>query len=196
MAVDKGKVLVKLNELFKGKSASKTYKENLASKLADKIETEEDIDTYVDDRADIFLESISEADRRVTEATKPKPTEPVVEPVSDDAPAWFKAHAEKTNKVIEELTGKLTGFEQQQTAKTIEQRFKSDERLKGIPEPAFKGRIPKTEEEFEAAVTELTTDYAPYINYRYLAIRQRCFIIKFPRLPLLLNIVAYFISRI
>lgn len=163
MAVEKDKVLAAIELRFKGKSLTKTYKESLATKWAAKIDNETDIDNYINDREEDILEAASEADRRATEAVNkakheaPKTTEP--NPVPDDAPAWFKAYTEQQGKTIEELKGQLSGFQQQQTQKTIEQRFKADERLKGVPEFLFKGRIPKTEDELESAITELATDW-------------------------------------
>lgn len=167
MAVERDKVLAAIELRYKGKSMSKTFKENLAAKYAAKIDNDTEIDSYIEDREDIVLEAISEADRRATDAAKknnapPKDdNEPPKQSANDDAPAWFKTYAENQKKEMEALSGKVATFETAQTAKTLEQRFKSDERLKGVPEVMFKGRIPKTEEEFESAVTELASDYAP-----------------------------------
>lgn len=166
MAVEKDKVLAAIETKFKGKSISKTFKQNLAAKWAEKIETEDDIDTYIEDREEIITEAISEADRRAVDAAKKASEkakeagkEPKDEPkeveLPDDTPAWAKTLIEN-NKALE---AKLNGFEQAQSQKTIAERFKSHEKLKGIPELLFKGRIPQTEDDFEAAVEELATDF-------------------------------------
>jgi len=70
MAVEKGLVLTAIEAKFKGKSLSKTFKENLATKWAAKIDNDTDIDDYVSDREEIILEAEREANSRVTEAVK------------------------------------------------------------------------------------------------------------------------------
>ena len=162
--VEKDKVLAAIELKFKGKSITKTYKENLATKWAAKIDNDTEIDNYINDREEDVLEAASEADRRVTESKKPTPApEPTPEPTPDpsptpaaDIPEYLKTFMENQTKIIEGLTGKISGLEQ----KTIAERFKSDPRVKHLPEAVFKGRIPATEAEFESAITELSTDYA------------------------------------
>lgn len=171
MAVEKDKVLEAIEAKFKGKSITKTFKEEIAAKWAAKIDNDTEIDAYIEDREDIILATVSEADRRATEASKkagakqdpPQPTpEPTKEDPYKDAPEWFKEHVKAQQAEITELKGKLTGFETANLQKTLEQRFKSDERLKGVPEFAFKGRIPTSEEDFETAVSELQTDFSSF----------------------------------
>lgn len=170
MAVEKDKVYAELEKKFKGKSISKTFKQNLAAKWAEKIDTDDDIEEYINDREDIITEAISEADRRANDAAakaadkakKPAKQEEgeedevkIPEGLSPD----MKAFIEAMNKKNDLLEAKLNRFEQAQQQKSIAERFKSDERLKGIPEFMMKGRIPSKEEEFETAITELTGDY-------------------------------------
>lgn len=165
---DKGLVLKAIEAKLKGKSLSKNFKENLASKWAERIENDEDIDAYVDDREDILLEASSEADRRAVAAakkakeTKVEKEEETVE-VDDDAPAWAKALI-KQNQT---LASEIEAFKSQQKSQTIAERFKKDERisqLKGLPDHAFNGRIPKTEEEYEQAVESFTNDWKPFLE--------------------------------
>lgn len=165
MAVEKGKVIPVLTEAVKGKGYSKTFIEKMAAKLAEKIEDDDSIQSYIDDRLDILIEADAEADRRATlavdKAKKPdtKNDEPTLEDeLPADTPSWAKALIAQ-NKKLEE---KVNGFEQQRTAETIEQRFRKDERVKDLPAIAFKGRIPKTEDEFEAFADELATDWKDY----------------------------------
>lgn len=166
MSVEKAKVLTAIELKFKGRSISRIFKENLAEKWAVKIDNETDIDAFIEDREDVVLEASTEADRRATEAVKkltPKQegkTEEKAEDVkvADDAPEWAKALIKQN----EALNAKITGFETQQTQKTLSERFKSSPELKGVPEFMFKGRIPSTEEEFENAVLELKTDYTEF----------------------------------
>jgi len=175
MAVQEGLVLTAINKKFEGKSISKTFKENLAKKWAVKIDNETDIDDYINDREDVVLEASTEADRRATEAVKkltPLKTEVKTEDkvdeikVADDAPEWAKALIQQ-NKNLE---AKISGFETQQSQKTLTERFKSNPELKGIPEFMFKGRIPTTEEEFASAVSELKTDYTAFATENKLSI--------------------------
>ena len=63
MSVEKGKVLAAIETRFKGKSISKTYKENLAARWAAKIESETEIDDYINERADDVIEASKEADK-------------------------------------------------------------------------------------------------------------------------------------
>ena len=176
MAVEKGLVLTAINKKFEGKSLSKTFKENLATKWAVKIDNETDIDAFVDDREDVVLEASTEADRRATEAVK-KITPPKVEKkegetiieekveLPTDTPEWAKALLKQN----ETLTAKINGFETQQTQKTLTESFKSHPELQGIPELFFKGRIPTTPEEMETAVAELKADYTAYATENKLA---------------------------
>lgn len=165
MAVEKGKVLLKLEEILKGKSASKNFKENIASKWADKIETDEDIETYINDREDILLEASSEADRRATEAAqkakapepKPEPTPKDVEPKPEP-----KSEMDELKELVKSLSGTVQTMQQQRTQETITERFLKDERLKGIPDFVLKRAIPKSEEDFDTAVTELATEYTEF----------------------------------
>jgi len=166
MAVDKDKVLAAIELKFKGKSITKTYKESIAIKWAAKIDNDAEIDAYINDREDDVLEAASEADRRATEASKkanpetPKKEEPKeeVKTVADDAPEWFKTYVKAQDEKLDGIVGKVAGFEQ----KTIAERFKSDPRVKGLPDAVFKGRIPSKEEDFETAITELASDYSSF----------------------------------
>lgn len=164
MPVEKGKVLAAIESKFKGKSITKTFKENLAEKWAAKIDNDTEIDTYIEDREDVILEAVSEADRRATDAVKkakqpdPNPEPKKEEELPADTPEWAKALINQ-NKALEE---RLTGFESAQQQKSIAERFKTDERLKGIPEFMLKRAVPSKEEDFETAVTELASEYSTF----------------------------------
>ncbi len=167
--VEKGKVLAAIETKLKGKSLSKNFKDNLATKWAEKIETDEEIDEYVENREDVLFEASAEADRRAVAAAKkaketPEKKEEQEEPeIDNEAPAWAKALI-KQNQT---LASRLESFESQQKHQTISERFKKDERissLKGVQEHMFKGRIPQTEEEYEAAVEEFISDWKPFLE--------------------------------
>lgn len=181
MAVDKGKVLAALEIKFKGKSLTKNFKDKIAEKWAAKIETDEEIDAYIEDREDVILEASTEADRRATQAAtkarqeaadaaagKKPETETKAPPTDDlpaDTPEWAKAiilEAKAARAEVAELKAA-------RQTETIADRFKKDERLKGIPEFMLKGRIPQKEDDLETAITELVADFKPYAEQNKLA---------------------------
>lgn len=168
MAIEKGKVQARLLVKYKGKSLTKNFIEKLADKYAAKIETDDDatIDSFIEERDEVIQEAISETDRRVTEAVnkakkpgeqqqqqqqEPKPEE--VE-LPADTPEWAKGLL----KGLEAVNKKVDGFQTERTHQSLAERFQKDERLKGIDPKLLKGRLPKTEEEFEAAVEEAAED--------------------------------------
>lgn len=168
---DKGLVLKAIEAKLKGKSLSKNFKENLASKWAEKIENDEDIDVYVDDREDILLEASSEADRRAVAAAKKAAEKKAdegkddddVTDIGDDAPPWAKALIKQNQS----LSSKIEAFELKQKSQSITERFKNDERIKqltGLPDHAFTGRIPQSEDEYEQAVEAFTADWQPILE--------------------------------
>jgi len=170
MAVEKGKVLVAIETKLKGKSLSKNFKENLASKWADKIDKDEDIDDYINDREDVLIEASSEADRRAVAAAKKakeekekkEDAEEEVE-VDPDTPKWAK----DLMKQNQTLASKLETFEKQQKSQTIQERFKKDERITsliGLQEHMFKGRVPQTEDEYESAIEDFVNDWKPFLE--------------------------------
>lgn len=173
MAIDKAKVLATLQLKFKGKSLSKTFLDKTANRYAEKIATDADLDDYINDREDDILAAGEEADRRVTAATK-KPKEDdgkggkpdaKNEPVIDeddlkDAPPYIKAMM----KQMQGMTDTIKGLQAEKAAETIASRFTSDPRLKGIDPKLYKGRIPKTEAEFEATVEEVAEDLKDFVK--------------------------------
>ena len=172
MAVPKEKVLPILKEKLKGKGYPKTFIEKASERYAGKIDTEEDIEEYLTEKVEDLIEADKEADRRATAATNKAKADAAkaitgksdddqeAEITEDDPtmPAWAKEMV-KQNKA---LSDKLLGIETAKSAETIATRFKAHEKLKNVPEFGFKGRIPKTEEEFEDAVNELAEDFKAY----------------------------------
>lgn len=172
MAVERAKVLAALDLKFKGKSITKNFKNSIAEKWAAKIETDEDIDAYIDDREDVILEAMRDKDGAVTaavtktkaelaasikgEKTEDEQKEADVDPTM---PAWAKALLDQ-NKA---LADKLSGFEQQQAHQTFAERLKSDERTKAIPAAFYKGRpLPTDAAGFETFAEELKGDYTEF----------------------------------
>lgn len=157
MAVEKGLVLAAIEAKLKGKSLSKNFKENLAAKWAERIETDEDVDSFIDDREDVLLEASSEADRRAQEAVKKVKVEKVEEVKVDD-----NNPNKELLSAIQALTAKVDGFENAQKTKSLEERFRADERLKGVPEFLIKRSIPKSDEEFDSVAEELAQEYKSF----------------------------------
>lgn len=166
MPVEKGLVLTAIEAKFKGKSISKTFKDNLATKWAAKIDNDTDIDAYVDDREDIVLEAVREADQRVTDAVKKltpekkedKNTKELEEIETEGMTPFEKMMLAKFGQ----LETKITGFETQQKTQSLSERFRKDERLKGIPELFIKNGIPTSDDEFETAVENLSTEWKTF----------------------------------
>jgi hypothetical protein len=173
MAIDKAKVLAALQLKFKGKSLSKTFLDKTATRYAAKIETDADMDDFINEREDDILAAGEEADRRVTAATKkPKEddgkggkTDAKDEPVlDDDELAKLTPFEKMMMKKLEGMTATISGLQAEKTADTIATRFANDPRLKGIDPKLYKGRIPKTEAEFEATVEEVAEDLKDFVK--------------------------------
>lgn len=173
MAVDKDKVLVKLDVKYKGKALSKTSKDKLAAAWAAKIETDDDIDDYIDDRDDVIQTLISEADKRVTdavtktEAKHKKPADKADKGENDDnddedETAGLDAGQKLIFKKLKELSGEVNQIKTEKTKSNIAERFANHADLKDIPAIFKKGRTPQTDEEFDATVEEVKNDYAEY----------------------------------
>lgn len=174
MAVPKDKIKAALDTKYRGKSLSKTFKEQFAATAADLIEDESGIDEYINNHDFIINLSISEADRRASEAAtkarqdaadaaagNPAKTDTPAEPEADpNMPAWAKQLLEQ-NKAMQ---AELSGFKQARTAETLQQRFEKDERLKGIPAELLHGRYPTKEEDFDAAVEATQQALKPFVE--------------------------------
>lgn len=74
-----------------------------------------------------------------------------------DMPAWFKAHSESQNKVIETLTSKLTALEQSKTTQTRRQQLEA--KLKDAPDK-FKAR---TLRDFDRLKIDSDDDFTGYL---------------------------------
>jgi len=170
MPADRAKVLAALNTKFKGKSVDKNYKESIATKWAAKIADDDAIDDFIDDREDDVLEYMKSKDAAVkaaTEKTKQdaadllsgkkdeKPEEVTEDPTM---PAWAKLLVEQNKS----LTEKLSSFEADKTKQSIAERFRKDAKEKGIPEAWIKRSIPATDADYDAALSELDTDYSQF----------------------------------
>lgn len=171
MAVPKDKIKASLDTRYRGKSLSKHFKEQFAEKAAELIEDESGIEDYINAQEFIINLSMSESDRRATEAAQKAKQdaanavtgtkeENTTETQTEDPnmPEWAKG-------LMNKLTGmesKITGFEQAGKQKTIEERFRTEATKAGIPEAWIKRSIPQDEATFDATLTELQADYTQF----------------------------------
>lgn len=155
MAVEASKVKARLRALFPKANLSSKRLDEISDKLGKKIEdnaTDAQIDEAVTEQNELYsFEEIAKNDDRAR--TERKKVEPAPEPKEEPTDA-----NEKLLKAIEALTAKVTSMEQEKQAQTLEQRFKSDERLKNVNPVLFKGRIPTSEDGFDEAIEELLKD--------------------------------------
>lgn len=120
----------------------------LADKLDGLISTEDEIDGEIDKLDQILsfkdLAALDDAKRNADKKAaedkdKVDPPDPAkvdppapVEKDKDEAPAWFKAHVENQNKVIETLTSTVANLQQGNTTQTRRQQLET--KLKDAPE--------------------------------------------------------------
>ena len=174
MAVkDKARVRKRLSALFpKAVGLTNERLDALAAKLnATDESTDEEIDTELTERNDngfmTFEEMKVEDDRiRVEMAKLKKPAAPnktveQEEEGEETEPSTNPVYA-KLEKQLAELAQKLEAKEAQEAHQSLANRFKADERLKGIPAWMVDPVVPKTEEEFETAVETLSENYKQF----------------------------------
>lgn len=157
----------------------------LADKLDGLISTEDEIDGEIDKLDQILsfkdLAALDDAKRNADKKAaedkdKVDPDPPVkvdppapVEKDKDEAPAWFKAHVENQNKVIETLTATVTNLQNGNTAQTRRQQLET--KLKDAPEK-FKARALRdfdrlkidSEEDFTSYLADVEQDVAEEIQ--------------------------------
>jgi len=184
MAVEAQRVKDRLKAKFGTVQLSNQRLDAIAAKLAPKIadEAEDDlIDGELSDLNDLypFLEIKKADDRAANEkhkqqqsaaSTNPTPAQPSANQNTDDkANQEPESEIAKLTQLVTTLVGTVNAMQQEKQAQTITDRFKKDERLKGVPEFMFKGRIPSKEDDFETAVTDLATDYTEFAKQNKLA---------------------------
>lgn len=155
MAVEASKVKARLRALFPKANLSTKRLDEISDKLGKKVEdnaTDAQIDEALEEYNGIYsFEDIAKNDDRLRTDRKkdvPKKDEDYHDAkAEDDMPAWAKS-----------LMDTVNGFKEERKAQTLEQRFRSDIRLKNVNPLLFTGRIPKTEEDFENSVDSLVKD--------------------------------------
>jgi len=168
MPVAKDKVLPILENILKGKSASKTFKDELAAEYADMIDTEEGIEAFLNNQSRIIIKAVSEADRRATDATKKAKQDaldalnpPKDEPAQPTADPNQPAYVAELMKQMAEMRGEINGFRSQQSQQTIAQRYQSDvEKMQqelgvALPASTVARFTPTSDDGYGASLTEL-----------------------------------------
>lgn len=194
----KSKIISKLKEKAKSLkiNLSNVRINGLADKLDSIVDNEDDIDGEIDKLDSILsfkeLATLDDAkrnaDRLAAEQedeeedqdddepeTQPneqpdKKKNKTVETNKDEMPAWFKAHVESQNKVIEGLTIQLTTFQKLGAAKSRRELLES--KIKDAPDK-FKSRTLRdfdrlkieSEEEFEEYLADIEQDVADEIQF-------------------------------
>jgi len=168
----KDKIIAAIKAKYPAINLSKKRLDAIAAKIEEKViddETKIDaaIDTYNDYNpiADIAKQDDIQRnlEAKVKAATpkkeeKTEPVKPATEEVVDDGtPAWAKALIEQ-NKTL--ATG-LAALQGEKVASTM--RAKATEKLKEIPASFWaKATLPQKEEDLDAFVTEVQTDYTAF----------------------------------
>jgi hypothetical protein len=179
MAVDATRISGRLRALFPKANLSTQRLNEISVRLSKMPADDADDDTVdaVINQANEFtpFSEIAKSDDKIrdleSKIKKPNPNEPNRNPeqVIDETEGMTPFEKMMLQK-FGALETKISGFETQQSQKTLSERFKSSPELKGVPEFMFKGRIPTTEEDFENAVSELKTDYTSFATENKLSI--------------------------
>lgn len=169
MAVEQKRIKERLKALFPKVNLSTKRLDAIAAKLSQKPEDEADddaVDAVINDYNEngaVSFEDLARYDDKVRtleiKAAKAKPAK--VEPDEDEP----EPSADPLKALLGEfksLKEEITSLKNEKAQNSLSDRFKSDERLKGVPEFLIKRAVPKTEDEFDAAVEELVNDYKPF----------------------------------
>lgn len=149
------------------KKANPGVPENLlgpiADKLLPKVTTADDIEGAISELEENSILSISEmaillqkeGDRRVAGIKKPVKPE-IIEDEEEEEPT---TDIGKLTKMIEGLTNTVTSLVQEKATQSIQTKMEADLKEKGIPLMLLKGRVPQKEEEMEAVLAEIESDF-------------------------------------
>lgn len=170
MAVPKEKTKARIKALYPKTNLTQQRMDAIAAKLSEKLADDADddaIDAVINDFNDIMpIEEIAKNDDRIRTLTrkaadvtekKPNAKNPEKEEKAesnDDDPMSILLNEMKSIKT------ELAAFKAKDEQKSLEERFRSDERLKDVPAALLKGRIPKDETSFDEAIDEIVSDWA------------------------------------
>lgn len=171
MAIEKAKVIARIKALFPKTNLTQKRMDAIAAKLTEKLEDEAD-DTAIDaaitdfnENSVVSIEELAKTDDRLRTLAKKAATTEVGkgkgqtegEEGEGDEPDEPDDPMAALLKEIRSVKSELSELKQKETKKTLEERFKSDERVKGIPSEMFRGYLPNSEDDFETSVEELVT---------------------------------------
>lgn len=168
MAVQIQAVKDRIKALFPKTNLTQQRLTAIAGKLAQKPADDADddaIDQVINDFNDVMsIEDIAKNDDRIRTLTKKatESSEKKVETKSEKKEEGDEKGDDPMSIILNELKSlktELTEIKTKDHQKSIEERFRSDERLKGIPASMLKGRVPKDDESFDQSVEELVSDW-------------------------------------
>lgn len=166
MVKDKARVRARLSALFPKASRLKNERlDALAAKLkATDDSTDEEIDEElqaINDAGFQTFEEIVKDDDKVDNALKNPRKKPETRKTEiDDEP-----NDDENNPLLKRLAAleqTLAQRDEQDKLSALHTKFKSDERLKGVPASWVKNNLPKSEEDFESAIEGLVADYKEF----------------------------------
>lgn len=171
MAVEKSKVIDRFKSKFGTIGLSSSRLDEISAKLAAKLNddsTDEQIDERLDELNEIYpFSEIKKNDDRATNDKKNPNRQSAKKDVSADENQ--KSEEDDKNdpmslvlKELKDMKDKISAFESEKKQQSIADRFKKDERLKGIPEFVLKRSIPTSEEDYEDSVIELANEYKSF----------------------------------
>lgn len=166
---DKKLLSARIKALYPNTNLSQQRMNEITDRLSKKLADDADetaIDAAVNDFNDYNpLSEIAKTDDKIRGLEKKKDPAPNDDPkpndkieLPEDTPAWAKALLEQNHKLAE----KVNGFEQQQTQKTVAERFTSDERVKNIPAFIRDKYIPSDASQIDQAIESLTTAFTGF----------------------------------
>lgn len=171
MAIEKSKVVDRFKAKFGTIGLSTTRLDEISAKLAAKLNddsTDEQIDERLDELNEIypFSEIKKNDDRTTNDKKNPNRREAKKDDsAGDDTKSKEDDRNDPMSAVLKKLTdmeSKLSAFESEKKQQSIADRFRKDERLKGIPEFVLKRSIPTNEDDYEDSVIELANEYKSF----------------------------------
>lgn len=162
MAVEKGLVMAVIERKLSGKSLTKNFKESIATKWAAKIESDDQIESYVEDREDLLLEASAEGDRRANTAVKPKVETETITTKTEES-SGEETEIQKLMKMVGALSTEVGSLKTEKEKATVSDLALKHEALKDVPKSYLKGRsLPAKAEDVEAWANEVKTDYTAF----------------------------------
>lgn len=153
----KEQIISQLKSKFPGVNLSKVRIDAIADKLAAKITEESEIDGKLDELNELFpfAEIAKQDDRLRTLEAKNKPVQqPQPQPEPSPAPS-----DDPVAKKLAEMEAKLQAFEREKQQAKLQETFTKKLSEKKIPAQLAKGRTIESEEQLEAVITEIESDY-------------------------------------